>query len=69
MMNEKIKGEAKMKLNLYYVVRGNREGDYEGCTLVSGPYSSWNHAHAAKGSELSGEGMTVVEHRLIVVTE
>jgi hypothetical protein len=57
-----------MKLNLYYVVRGNNEGDYEGYTLVSGPYSSWSHAHAAKSSELSSDGMTVVEQS-IEVTE
>jgi hypothetical protein len=57
-----------MKLKLYYVVRGNREGDDAGCTLVGGPYSSWDHAHAAKSSELSSEGMEVVEHR-IEVTE
>lgn len=50
-----------MKLKLYYVVRGNKEGDYAGCTLVGGPYSSWNHAHAAKSSELSSDGMEVVE--------
>ena len=57
-----------MKLNLYYIVRSSKEGDYAGCTLVSGPYSSWAHAHAAKSSELSSEGMTVVEHS-IEVTE
>ena len=57
-----------MKLNLYYVVQPSKEGDYAGCTLVSGPYSSWDHAHAAKGSELSSEGMEVVEHS-IEVTE
>ena len=55
-----------MKLKLYYVVRGNREGDYEGCTLVGGPYSSWNHADAARGSELSSDGMEVVEHTIDV---
>ena len=57
-----------MNLKLYYVVRGNKEGDYAGCTLVSGPYSSWNHAFAAKSSELSSDGMDVVEHT-IEVTE
>jgi hypothetical protein len=55
-----------MKLNLYYVVRNNKEGDYEGFTLVGGPYSSWSHAHAAKDSQLSSDGMTVVEHRIDV---
>ena len=55
-----------MKLSLYYVVRPNKEG--EDCTLVGGPYSSWNHAHAAKCSELSSNGMEVVEHT-IEVTE
>jgi hypothetical protein len=57
-----------MKLNLYYVVRPSKEGDYSDCKLVSGPYSSWTHAHAAKSSELSSDGMTVVEHT-IEVTE
>jgi hypothetical protein len=57
-----------MKLNLYYVVRPNKEGDDAGCTLVGGPYSSWNHAHAAKSSELSNVNMEVVEHT-IEVTE
>jgi hypothetical protein len=55
-----------MKLNLYYVVQNNKEGDYEGFTLVSGPYSSWTHAHAAKSSELSSDGMTVVEQSIEV---
>ena len=55
-----------MKLNLYYVVRPSKEGDYSDCKLVSGPYSSWNHAHAAKSSELSSEDMTVVEHTIEV---
>ena len=57
-----------MKLKLYYVVRNNREGEYIG-TLVGGPYSSWNHAHAAKSSELSSEGMTVVEQIIEVNDE
>ena len=57
-----------MKLNLYYVVRPSKESDYSDCKLVSGPYSSWNHAHAAKISELSSDGMTVVEQS-IEVTE
>lgn len=57
-----------MKLNLYYVVRPSNEGDYSDCKLVSGPYSSWNHAHSSKSSELSSEGMTVVEQS-IEVTE
>ena len=55
-----------MKLNLYYVVRGNREGDYAGCTLVGGPYSSWDHADAAKSSELSNVSMKIVEHAIEV---
>lgn len=57
-----------MKLNLYYVVRPSKEGDYSDCKLVGGPYSSWSHAHAAKSSELSSDGMTVVEQS-IEVTE
>jgi len=56
-----------MKLKLYYVVRPNKEGgDDAGCTLVGGPYSSWKHADAAKGSELSSDGMEVVEHTIDV---
>jgi hypothetical protein len=55
-----------MKLKLYYVVRGNREGDDAGCTLVGGPYSSWDHADAAKSSELSNVSMKIVEHAIEV---
>ena len=55
-----------MKLNLYYVVRPSKEGDYSDCKLVGGPYSSWDHAHAAKSSELSNVSMKIVEHAIEV---